>query len=52
MTLDCEGDKRWDLVAGDSYTIPAGLSYEMSAFSDDLEILEITSPADFETTVA
>jgi mannose-6-phosphate isomerase-like protein (cupin superfamily) len=52
MTLDCPGEDRWELVAGDSFTMPAGLSYEMSGFSDDLEILEITSPADFNTTLA
>ncbi len=52
VTLDCPGEDRWDLVAGDSFTMPAGMSYEMSGISDDLEILEITSPADFKTTIA
>ncbi len=51
ISLDCPGEKHWDLVAGDSYVIPADMSYTLSAFSADLEILEITSPADFKTTL-
>lgn len=51
MSLDCSDEKRRDLVAGDSYVIPADMSYTMSAFSEDLEILEVTSPADFNTTL-
>ena len=49
VTLDCEDGSHWDLAAGDSYTLPAEMNYTLSAFSADLEILEITSPADFKT---
>ncbi len=49
LNLDCHEQGRWDLVAGDSYTIPAGMTYTLSESSADLEILEITSPAEFDT---
>lgn len=51
MALDCHGEKHWDLVAGDSYTIPAKLNYTLAELSADLEILEITSPANFKTVL-
>jgi mannose-6-phosphate isomerase-like protein (cupin superfamily) len=51
LTLDCQDDGCWNLVAGDSYAVPAGMNYTLSDFSDDLNVLEITSPASFKTTV-
>ena len=40
------------LSAGDSFLIPGGVPHEVLDWSDDLEGLEITSPADYETTDA
>ncbi|NOX69791.1 MAG: cupin [Gammaproteobacteria bacterium] len=51
MTLDCENGGHWNLVAGDSLTMPAESKYVLSDFSDDLEFLEIVSPAKFNTTL-
>ncbi|MEN2980405.1 cupin domain-containing protein [Tistrella bauzanensis] len=38
-----------DLRAGDCVYQPPGIAHELQAGSDDLEMLEITSPADFGT---
>jgi quercetin dioxygenase-like cupin family protein len=38
-----------DLRAGDSFVIPAQTPYAFAQVSDDLELLEVTLPADFET---
>lgn len=40
------------LNAGDSCLISAGASHEVYDWSDDFELLEITSPADYETVDA
>ena len=37
------------LSAGDSFLIPGGMPHEVHGWSDDIEVLEITSPADYET---
>jgi len=51
MTLGCENGNHWNLVAGDAFTLPAAMDYGLSEFSDDLEILEVASPASFDTTL-
>ncbi len=40
------------LTAGDCYMSPGDVAHEVLDWSDDHEVLEITSPADFETTDA
>ena len=45
MSLESDGEERWNLAAGDSFTIPAELNSALSNFSNDLEFLEVVSPA-------
>lgn len=45
MTLECGENERWHLVAGDAFTIPAGIDYCLSDCSDDLEFLEVLTPS-------
>jgi mannose-6-phosphate isomerase-like protein (cupin superfamily) len=52
LSLEITGIESSDLVAGDSYAIPAGMNYVMSNCSDDLEFLEVMSPAVPATTSA
>ena len=40
------------LNPGDSCLMPGGMSHEVYDWSDDFELLEVTSPADYETTDA
>ena len=40
------------LSVGDSCLIPSGMSHEVYDWSDDFELLEVTSPADYETVDA
>ncbi|MBW0446537.1 cupin [Paraburkholderia phenoliruptrix] len=40
------GEQRWQLLADDSIAIPGELSYTFSQYSADLELLEVTLPAD------
>ena len=49
MTLDCPDGKRWNLVPGDCVTIPAEMNYSLAECTADLEFLEVTSPASFNT---
>lgn len=44
-----EGEGEFDLVAGDCVHQPPGIRHELMSCSDDCELLEITSPADFGT---
>ena len=44
-----DGHGEHDLVAGDCVHQPPGIRHELMSCSDDCEILEITSPAEFET---
>ncbi len=48
MTLDCEGHDPQPLVADDSFVVPAGLHYRLDDCSDDIQLLEVVLPADFE----
>lgn len=45
---DGQGTKR--VEAGDAVLQPPGIKHDLLACFDDLEMLEITSPAEFETT--
>jgi mannose-6-phosphate isomerase-like protein (cupin superfamily) len=42
-----QGDKRWQLAADDSIAMPGKLPYTFTRCSADLELLEVTLPADF-----
>ena len=53
VTFDYEGQGSFTFTAGDSVLQPPEIRHLETAHSDDLEMLEITSPAEFETlTVA
>ena len=39
------------LKAGDAYVIPPDLKYQIKQFSQDLELLEVALPGDFNTTI-
>ena len=49
-TVRCEGEGVFRLKAGDSILQPPGGKHEVLDFSDDLEFLEIVSPAEYVTT--
>jgi mannose-6-phosphate isomerase-like protein (cupin superfamily) len=44
-----EGDGEVTLKPGDSCLIPGGVQHEVLDWSDDFELLEVTSPAEYET---
>ncbi|MEE8469558.1 MAG: cupin domain-containing protein, partial [Planctomycetota bacterium] len=48
-TLDCEGRGAQRLGAGDSFVVPAAMQYALADCSEDVELLEVTLPAAFET---
>lgn len=50
LQLHAEGHKQQMLHKGDAYVIPPYLKYQISGYSDDLELLEVTLPGDFKTT--
>ncbi len=52
ITFDYAGIGETRLEAGDSVYQPPGIHHAVLAHSDDLELLEITSPADFATDEA
>ena len=52
VVFDYEGIGNVRLEAGDCVHQPPGIVHAEIEHSDDLEMLEITSPADFETTAA
>ena len=51
LTLRVEGYPPESLAAGDAFVLPPGLHTEIEAASDDLEILEVTLPGEFATTL-
>jgi quercetin dioxygenase-like cupin family protein len=51
MTLHGEGQGAHELTAGDAYVIPPHLKTSHTDCSEDLELLEVSLPAEFETTV-
>jgi len=50
FTYEGQGEMR--LSAGDCVLQPPGIRHELTACSDDLEMLEVTAPADFATEPA
>ena len=50
MYLDAEGEKTHILSEGDAYVIPPQMKHQISNFSQDLSLLEVSLPGDFETT--
>lgn len=49
VTFEYEGEGNVKLEAGDCVLQPPEIRHELTSFSRDLEMLEITSPAEFET---
>ena len=49
VKFDYEGEGNFTLKAGDCVLQPPGIRHELTAFSRDMELLEVTSPADFRT---
>ncbi len=49
VTVRCEGENAFRLGAGDSILQPPGGKHEVLQWSEDLEFIEITSPASYET---
>lgn len=47
VTLNADGEDGAALTAGDTMVIPSGLRHSLTDASGDLEILEVTLPADF-----
>ncbi len=52
VEFEYEGYGRHKLVAGSTVYQPPGIRHKEIDHSDDLELLEITMPAEFETTTA
>lgn len=51
MTLEGEGKKPCDLGPGDAFVIPPGMATRYAAASHDIELLEVSLPGRFATTV-
>ena len=51
MTLEGEGKEPFDLSAGDAFVIPPNMATRYSKPSNDLELLEVSLPGVFETTL-
>ena len=49
MTLLGEGQGAHTLSEGDAYVIPPNLKTALTGCSEDLQLLEVSLPADFET---
>ncbi|MRX51848.1 cupin domain-containing protein [Paracoccus sp. S-4012] len=49
MTLEGEGKEPFGLTAGDAFVIPPGMVTRYAEPSEDVELLEVTLPARFET---
>lgn len=49
ITTELEGQGERTFTAGDSWTQPPAIRHCVKAYSDDLEMIEIISPADFRT---
>jgi quercetin dioxygenase-like cupin family protein len=52
VKFDYEGEGSFTLKAGDCVLQPPEIRHELTAFSTDMELLEVTSPADFKTMTA
>ena len=51
MTLEAEGHAGHGLTAGEAFVLPPHLIVAIRDPSDDLEILEVTLPAEFATEI-
>ena len=51
VTLHSDGHGAHDLAAGDAFVVPAGLRHALTACADDLELLEVSLPATFATSM-
>ena len=51
MLLEGQGKEPYQLSAGDAFVIPPGMATLWADPSDDFELLEVTLPGPFETTV-
>lgn len=51
MTLEGEGQEPWPLHPGDAFVIPPGLATRYASPSPDLELLEVSLPGAFSTTL-
>lgn len=51
MTLEGEGRAPHRLQAGDAFVIPPGMKTRYADLSDDIELLEVSLPGRFETTL-
>lgn len=51
MKLDAEEHETQLIHKGDAYVIPPNLKHKISNFSEDLELLEVSLPGCFQTTV-
>ncbi len=51
VILEGEGRDPYPLEQGDAFVIPPGMKTRLSAPSDDIELLEVTLPGTFNTTV-
>jgi mannose-6-phosphate isomerase-like protein (cupin superfamily) len=49
VKFDYEGEGSFKLKAGDCVLQPPGIRHELTEFSKHMELLEVTSPADFKT---
>lgn len=47
-----EGEGEFTFHAGDSWVQPPGIKHNVTGFSEDLEVLELVSPGEFETREA
>ncbi|NVK15566.1 MAG: cupin domain-containing protein [Rhodobacteraceae bacterium] len=52
VTLEGEGREPYQLEQGDAFVIPPGMKTRLSAPTDDVELLEVTLPGVFNTTLA
>ncbi|WP_164659833.1 cupin domain-containing protein [Tropicibacter sp. Alg240-R139] len=52
LTLEGEGREPFALEQGDAFVIPPGMNTRLSDPSDDVELLEVTLPGTFNTTLA
>jgi quercetin dioxygenase-like cupin family protein len=52
MTLMGEGKDPWRLSAGDAFVIPPGMMTRYAEPNEDIELLEVTLPGEFATTLS
>jgi quercetin dioxygenase-like cupin family protein len=47
--VEVEGQGEFTVRSGDAMTIPRGLKHDVTGFSEDFTVLELNSPADYDT---